>query len=558
MTNTMTNTESNESFKDLLSEYEQAHSRKRDDGRKQLEGTVIAVSADLVFVDIGYKTEGVLPLALFQSSGEEVKPGDKFPVSVKGRNPEGYYELSRTRVELPKDWSALERAFAEKSTIMGTVTGVIKGGVTVDVGVRAFMPASRSGTKDAAELEKLVGQEIGCRIIKLDVADEDLVVDRRAVLEEEERSSRERRFGELKEGDVVSGTVRSLTDYGAFVDIGGVDALLHVSDIGWSRVNKPSDALSVGQQVEARVLKINNEGDKRRISIGVKQLQDHPWDAGAGKYKVGERVRGVVTKLMDFGAFVELEPGIEGLIHISELSWGKKVRKVGDVVKQGDSVEAVILGVNPADRRIALGLKQAMGDPWTEVAQRLSAGSVIEGPVTSLTNFGAFVQIAEGVEGMIHVSEFTADRRINHPQEVVKVGQKVQAQILSLDREKRLIKLSIKQMVPTSLDEYIAEHKSGDVVSGRLLEVENGNVRVELGQGIQATCRVKAEIAAKEETKPEGKADLSSLSSMLKAKWKGQGGAAPSKKEPVQAGQIRSFRISNLDADAKKIELELA
>lgn len=554
----MTNTESNESFKDLLSEYEQTHSRRRDDGRKQLEGTVIAVSAELVFVDIGYKTEGVLPLAVFQSSGEEVKAGDKFPVSVKGRNPEGYYELSRTRVELPKDWSALERAFADKSTIMGTVTGVIKGGVTVDVGVRAFMPASRSGTKDAAELEKLVGQEIGCRIIKLDVADEDLVVDHRAVLEEEERSSRERRFGELKEGDVVSGTVRSLTDYGAFVDIGGVDALLHVSDIGWTRVNSPSDALSVGQQVEARVLKINNEGDKRRISIGVKQLQDHPWDAGVGKYKVGERARGVVTKLMDFGAFVELEPGIEGLIHISELSWGKKVRKVSDVVKQGDSVEAVILGVNPADRRIALGLKQAMGDPWTEVAQRLSAGSVIEGPVTSLTSFGAFVQVAEGVEGMIHVSEFTADRRINHPQEVVKVGQKVQAQILSLDREKRLIKLSIKQMVPTSLDEYIAEHKSGDVVSGRLLEVDNGNVRVELGQGIQATCRVKAEVAAKKETKAEGKADLSSLSSMLKAKWKGESGAAPSKKEPVQAGQIRSFRISNLDADAKKIELELA
>ncbi len=242
---------------------------------------MVAVSAESVFLDIGYKTEGILPLAPFQGAGETVKVGDKFPVSVKGRNPEGYYELSRMKVELPKDWSALEQAFAEKTAILGTVTGVIKGGLCVDVGVRAFMPSSRSGERDAAAMEKLVGEQIRCRIIKLDVADEDVVVDRRAVVEEEERASKQRRFAEIEEGATLSGTVRSLADYGAFVDLGGVDALLHVSDMAWGRVNKPADVLSVGQQVEVKVLKV--EPEKRRISVGLKQLQKHPWDAVAGE-----------------------------------------------------------------------------------------------------------------------------------------------------------------------------------------------------------------------------------------------------------------------------------
>src|SRR6204780_2116552 len=276
--------ESGESFGAIFSEYEQSHARKGEGGGRQIKGTVIAVSADSVFVDIGYKTEGVLPLALFQSGNEAVKPGDQLLVSVKGRNLEGYYELSRFKVEQPRDWSALERAFADKTAIAGTVTGVVKGGLSVDVGVRAFMPASRSGTRDAADLERLVGQQIRCRIIKLDVGDADVVVDRRVVTEEEDRSTKERRYSELKEGDTVHGEVRSLTSYGAFVDIGGVDALLHVGDIAWGRVNKPSDVLSVGQQLDVKVLKLGNEGDRRRISVGLKQLQPHPWDAVAQKY----------------------------------------------------------------------------------------------------------------------------------------------------------------------------------------------------------------------------------------------------------------------------------
>jgi len=546
--------ESTESFGDILSQYQKSHTRKAE-GSRQINATVISVTDEAVFFDIGYKSEGILPLAALQ--GQTLKPGDKALVTVKGRDPDGYYELTRFKIERPMDWTALEKAFADKSSVLGTVTAVVKGGFSVDVGVRAFMPASRSGVRDTADMEKLVGQEIRCRIIKLDVTDEDVVVDRRAVAEEEERSAKDHLYSQITEGATVSGTVRSLTDYGAFVDLGGVDALLHVSDIAWGRVNKPADVLAVGQQVEVKVLKLATEGDKRRISVGLKQLQAHPWDAVAGKYKAGDRVHGTVTRLMEFGAFVELEPGIEGLIHISEMSWSKgKIRKASDVVKPGETVEVVILGVSPAERRISLGLKQALGDPWADAPQRFPVGSAIEGPVTSLTKFGAFVQMAEGVEGMVHVSEISAEKRINQPADVLRVGLVVQAQVIAIDPEKRQMRLSMKQLVPTGIDEYLAEHNEGDVVTGRLMDDAGDKARVELGEGIHATCRPTTAAASKSEPKAEEKADLSSLSSMLQARWKS--GSGPAKAEPARAGQVRSFRIVKLDRAAKKIELELA
>jgi small subunit ribosomal protein S1 len=549
-----TSNEPNESFGDLLSQFEQSHSHKPEEGAKGLEGTVIAVSGESVFLDIGYKIEGILPLEVFQKAGETPKAGDKIPVSIKGRGPEGYYELSRIQVERPKDWSSLEKAFADKAAIAGVVTGVIKGGLSVDVGVRAFMPASRSGARDAAEMEKLVGQDIKVRIIKLDVADEDVVVDRRAILEEDERAAKERRYSEVKEGEVVQGTVRSLTDYGAFVDIGGVDALLHVADISWARIAKPADVLSVGQQVEAKVLKVDPA--KRRISLGLKQLQPHPWELAGEKYKVGDRVHGTVTRVADFGAFVELEKGIEGLIHLSEMSWTKKVRKPSDVVNPGDQVDVVVLGVNTTERRISLGLKQALGDPWAEVPQKFPVGSVVEGKVISLQKFGAFVQIAEGVEGMVHVGDISAEKRINHPQDVLKMNETVKAQVLEVDVEKRRLRLGMKQLIPTSLDEYIAEHKEGDLVTGRMTDVSSGRAKVELGEGIQATCKIAGDAEQQEKTAAPS-ADLSSLSSMLAAKWKG-GAGGPARREPARAGQIRSFRIVKLDPAAKRIELEIA
>jgi small subunit ribosomal protein S1 len=548
--------ESTESFNQLLSEYEHSHARLREDGGKQLEGTVVAVTADSVLLDIGYKSEGILPLADFQSKGEEAKPGDKLLVSVKGRDADGYYELSRTKISRPKDWSALERAFTEKATIVGTVTAVVKGGLSVDVGVRAFMPASRSGTRDAAELEKMVGQEIRCRITKLDVTDEDVVVDRRAIAEEEERAGKERRYSEVKEGDTVQGTVRSITEYGAFVDLGGVDALLHISDIAWSRINKPEDVLTVGQEIEAKVLKVDTE--KQRISLGMKQLLPHPWDSVPEKYKTGDRVRGAVSRIADFGAFVELEPGVEGLVHISEMSWGKKVRTPSDMVKPGEVVEVVILGVKLDERRMSLGIKQTLGDPWSDAGQRFAVGSAIEGTVTSLPKFGAFVQLSDGVEGMIHVSEISAEKRINHPQEVLKVGQTVKAQVIAVDTEKRLIRLSMKQLVPSSLDEYLSEHKVGDLVTGRLTEASGGVARVELGEGVFATCPITAEAKPAQAASSNPHADVSSLGSMLSARWKGSAPGAAAKPEAARAGQIRSFRITKLDPGAKKIELELA
>jgi small subunit ribosomal protein S1 len=553
-----------ESFKDIFSEYEQSHSRKKEPAAQGREGTVIAVTADSIILDIGFKTEGVLPLTAFPAD-KPPKPGDKVQVTIKGRDPEGYYELTRGKVERPTDWASLEKAFAEKSTIMGTVTGVVKGGLSVDIGVRAFMPASRSGTRDASEMEKLVEQEIRCRIIKLDVEEEDVVVDRRAIAEDEERAGKERRFSELKEGDIVQGEIRSLTDYGAFVDIGGADALLHVGEISWRRVNKPSDVLSAGQQIEAVIVKIDS--DKRRVAISMKQLQPHPWDAVAEKYKAGERVRGTVTRIADFGAFVEIEPGIEGLIHISEMSWAKRVKTPGDVVKPGETVEAVILGVNTAERRISLGLKQALGDPWAGAAQKFPPGTAIEGPVTSLTKFGAFVQLAEGVEGMIHVSEISAEKRINHPQEVLKAGQVVKAQVLALDTERRLIRLSMKQLIPTGLDEYLTEHKEGDIVTGRMIDVSEGHARVELGEGVVATCQIPEERPAKEANEDKraepdsppssAKPDLSSLGSMLQARWKSGAPASGAKPEAARTGQIRKFRIAKLDPATKNIQLEL-
>ena len=544
-----------ESFSEIFSRFEQSHATKRVEGSR--EGTVVSVSADSVVLDIGLKTEGILPLSELQHDREAVKPGDKLQVTIKGRDPEGYYELTRGKAARPRDWAALEKAFAEKAPIIGTVTAVVKGGLSVDVGVRAFMPASRSGARDTTEMEKLVEQEIRCRITKLDAADEDVVVDRRIVMEEEEQVAKQRRYSELKEGETIAGTVRNLTDYGAFVDIGGADALLHVGDISWSRVSSPADVLAVGQQLEVKVLAIDPQ--KRRISVGIKQLQPHPWDSVSSKYKIADRVRGTVTRVTDFGAFVELEPGIEGLIHVSEMSWVKKVKKPGDLLKSGDTVEAIILGINPGERRMSLGLKQALGDPWADAAEKFPVGFVAEGPVVSIAKFGAFVQVAEGVEGLIHVSDISAEKRIDHPQDALKVGQVVKAQVLELDTQRRRLKLGIKQLVPTSIDEYLSEHHPGDVVSGRVVEVANGSALIELGEGIRATCQLAA---GESKQKPAGPSrgastDLASLSSMLQARWKSGTASHSPELQTISPGQVRSFRIARLDPAAKKIEVQL-
>src|SRR6185437_9614948 len=338
-------------FADLLMSFEQQHADGPD--RESVTGTVVSVGPEVVLIDVGRKIEGSLPLAKWrETQTDEPKRGDTVAVSLGPRKEEGYYELSTIKVERPKDWSGLQKAFAEKRKIGGVVVEQVKGGFRVDIGVRAFMPASRSGVRDAEEMPKLVGQEIECRITKLDVEKEDVVVDRRAVLEEEQAHRREAAFSELKEGDTVHGRVRSLMDFGAFVDIGGIDGLLHVVDMSYSRVGKPSEIIKAGDELDLKILKV--DAGTRKISLGLKQLQEDPWSLAERSFHVGDRVTGTVSRLADFGAFVELLPGVDGLIHLSELSWNKRVRKPGDLLKTGDRVEAVILQITPPARRIGL------------------------------------------------------------------------------------------------------------------------------------------------------------------------------------------------------------
>jgi small subunit ribosomal protein S1 len=545
--------EPTENFAELFAEFESAHKRQKstDGTQRQLEGTVISINPEFVFIDIGYKIEGSIPRTDFVQNADAVKPGDKFPVSIKGRTEDGYYALTRFKVAQPTDWTALEAAFNAKTPVSGTVTAVVKGGLTVDVGVRAFMPASRTGTRDAAEMEKLVGTEITCRITKLDTSDEDVVVDRRSVLEEQSLLRAEGRRAALTVGDTVHGTVRSLTSFGAFIDLDGIDGLLHIGDISWARVNAASDVLTVGQELDVKILKIDAES--HRLSLGLKQLQPEPWETVPERYSVGQRVAGTVTRLADFGAFVEIEPGVEGLIHVSELSWTKRVKKPSDLLKVGDPVDAVILGIKPEERRLSLGLKQALANPWSELGARYPIGSQVAGPVVRLAPFGAFVQVEEGIEGLVHVSEIVPDKRIQHPQDALKVGEIVKAMVLAIDTEKRQIKLSIKQLIPTSVDEFFNEHKVGDEFSGRVLSEK----AAELGEGVIAQIRAKAVEVPAQSAVAEAKPDLSSLTSMLQSRWKGQDKSAGKGDESLRAGQVRTFKIVTLDAAAKKIEVEV-
>lgn len=539
--------EENAEFAELLSNFE----------RQQEGGTIVSVGPEAIVIDIGRKIEGTLPLAKWkESTAEEPVPGQMVSVSIGPRTEEGYYELSIRKVERPKDWSGLEAAFAAKRNITGMVAEQVKGGFRVDIGVRAFMPASRSGIRDVAELPKLVGQEIECRITKLDSEKEDVVVDRRVVIEEEQGARRERAFAELQEGGVLRGTVRSVMDFGAFIELApGVDGLLHIVDMSYARVAKASDVVKPGDEIETKILKIDPAGKK--ISLGLKQLQEDPWAVAARTFQVGDRVSGSISRLADFGAFVELMPGVEGLIHVSELSWDKRVRKPGDLLKAGERVEAVILQVNTGERRIGLGYKQALGDPWETVSEKYPVGSVVEGPITSVTAFGAFAALGDGIEGMIHISDITGEKRLDHPREKLAKGQQVKAVVLEIDRERRRLRLGMKQLEPTTVDHYISEHQAGQTVSGRLVEVRGDALKVELGEGVVAVCQIKKGMETSGQRAAAPAADVSSLGAMLAARWK-KGGPAEEAARGARAGEVRSFRIARLDSAKRLIELELA
>jgi small subunit ribosomal protein S1 len=544
------------SFAEILSSFEQQQHTDAASG-ETVNGIIVSVLPEAILVDVGRKTEGSLSLAKWRETEEgDPKMGATVAVSVGPRNEEGYYELSTIKVERPKDWSALQTAFAEKHTIAGTVVEQVKGGFRVDIGVRAFMPASRSGIREMEDMPKLVGQEIQCRITKLDTEKEDIVVDRRIILEEQEAQRREQAFADLREGAVVRGRVRSVMDFGAFLDLGGVDGLLHVAEMSHSRIGKAGDVVKPGDEMEVKILKIDPAAKK--ISLSLKQLQEDPWSIAARTFNMGDRVSGTVSRLTDFGAFVELLPGVDGLIHLSELSWNKRVRKPGDLLKPGERVEAVILQVNPAERRISLGYKQALGDPWENVPKQFPVGATVEGTVMNLTPFGAFVEVTEGIEGMVHISDITHEKRIDHPKDKLAKGQTVKAVVLELDNERRRLRLGMKQLEPTTVDHYIAEHQQGDTVSGRLLEVQGTRAKVELGEGVIAVCQLKRIEESRTKAEESKSADVGSLGAMLAAKWKQGGGPSASGNRTARAGEIRSFRIAALDPAKKLIELELA
>ncbi|MCC6340622.1 MAG: S1 RNA-binding domain-containing protein [Bryobacterales bacterium] len=545
-------------FGDILSQFEQDH--KAAESAEALPGTVVAINADAIIVDIGRKMEGVLDPAQFRDASGNVflKTGETLPVLITGRNAEGYYELSTLRVKRPTDWTEFEKAFADKSIIAGRVTELVKGGLRVDVGVRAFMPASRSGAKDPIELEKLVGQEIRCRITKLDTAAEDVVVDRRAVMEEEAAQKKEQVFQSLAEGSVVHGTVRTVTEYGAFVDLGGVDGLLHIGDMSWNRIAKASDLVSVGDSVEVKILKVDPA--TRKISLGMKQLTADPWTVATRDLKVGDRVKGKVVRLADFGAFVEISPGVDGLIHLSSLAWGKRVRKPSDVVSVGDMVEAVVLDLKPSDKRISLSLKEALGDPWDDAATRFPVGTVLEGvPITNIAKFGAFVDLGGGLEGMIHIADITNEKRLDHPKDMLAAGQKVRALVLEVDKEKHRIRLGMKQLEPTVVDMFIASHQVGDTVSGRVVSTDAHVARVQVAEGVTAICRLPKDEPAppSQPATDQSKAGLSELSAMLSARWKSGPPESAQRAAALRAGEVRSFRISALDPNRKTVEVEI-
>ena len=551
-------------FSDLLAEFEHGQDKPAAAAGGVLVGEVVTVRDDGFFVDIGRKSEAFLPLdAAHDVDGNvELAVGDSAEVSITGRSADGYLTLSRVIAERPKNWEQFEMAFENGSTIAGKVTEVIKGGLSVDIGVRAFMPASKSGVRETAELEKLVGQEIRCRISQLDVDDENVIVDRRVLLEEEREQKKQERIAALQPEMVVKGTVRELRDFGAFIDLGGVDALLHVSDLAWAKVKDVSSVLSVGDTLEVKVLKIEEGG--KRISAGLKQLTPDPWTLIAEKLSIGDRIKGPVTKLMDFGAFVELEPGVEGLVHISEMSWVRRVQHPKDLVSVGDVVDVVVLDIKAAQRRIGLGIKQALGDPWEKALEKFPVGKVLEGTVRNIAAFGAFVEISEGIEGLVHVSDFVEDRRINHPSEVVKAGEKIQVAVIEIDAVKRRLKLSMKAAGSANdLDLFIEEYKPGDTVTGRVSRIKKNKAVIDLGEGVEAVCVLTGRAADGEAAAPADSAakDVSSLGAMLASAWKGAdegpSGSMSRRAEKLEEGQVRSFKITHLDAKTRAIELSL-
>ena len=459
-------------------------------GDKVVSGTVLKQTEKHLVVDVGLKSEGLVPIeqVLDHTGAVKFTAGDVIEVVIEHEEPEGGYLVSYEKAQRLRVWDTIEKAANDKTPMFGTVVARVKGGLTIDIGLKAFLPGSQLEIRPVRNLDGYLGQQIEIRVIKLNKKRGNVVVSRKEILEEEQNARRSTTLEHLGEGAVLTGTVKNLTDYGAFVDLGGIDGLLHITDMSWGRLTHPRDLVNVADEIQVKVLKFDK--DKQRVSLGFKQLTPDPWLDASERYPIGAHVRGRVLSVTDYGAFVELEQGIEGLVHLSEMTWSKRLKHPSKLVKPGDEVETVVLNVNPSDRRISLGMKQLMENPWENLADRYPAGTLVEGRVRNLTDFGAFIEIEDGIDGLVHVSNLSWTKRVKHPSEVVKKGEKVKAVVLGVEPQNRRLSLGIKQLQPDVWESFFAAHRVGDVVHGKVLRTAQFGAFVEIAEGVEGLCHI--------------------------------------------------------------------
>lgn len=510
------------SYDELMADYSEPALRAGD----LCQGQIVSIDGDNVIVAYGGKTEGVVPLAELREAGiAEPTPGQDIEVTIESLGgPGDYAVLSYLKAHQSRIWESVEEAFRQKEVLTAKVIERVKGGLNTDIGVQAFLPGSQADVRPVPDLDGLVGQEIPVRIVKLSRSRGNVVVSRRALLEEELQERRRQTLAELSEGAIVTGTVKNVTNYGAFIDLGGIDGLLHVTDISWGRVRNPAEVLQVGQEITLKVLKFDAE--KERVSLSIKHMQPDPWENIEQRFREGERATGRVVSVTDYGAFVELEPGLEGLIHVSELSWSKRLKHPSKVLKLDQEVEGVVTQISPSERRISLSLKRLQPDPWANLSERYPLGQIVEGRVRNLTSYGAFVEVEEGVDGLVHVSDLSWSNKVKHPKDELKKGQVIKAVVLHVDEENRRVSLGIKQLEPDVWEKFFSQHLVGDDVKGQITRFAKFGAFVELAPGVEGLCH-NSEMSAD----------------------------ARQRKPALRAGQDYEFRIIKLDEFDKKISL---
>lgn len=457
-----------------------------------VKGKVVGISEHGVLVDFGYKSEGIVPPEEFTlpDGSFSVKEGDEVEVLIKTLPAnDAPPTLSFIDALRRKAWEEIEKAYKENKPVKGLVTGKTKGGLQINVhGIEAFMPSSLVDSRPSVNLNDFLGQEIEAKVIKFSRKKNNIVLSRKELTDEIINQQKAATLNSIEVGYVVEGTIKNLTDYGAFVDIGGIDGLLHLTDMSWGRLQNPSEIFKVGDQIQVKILKIDKE--KEKVSLGYKQLIPDPWSAVAELYPVGAKVKGKISSVTDYGAFVELEPGVEGLVHVSEMSWSKRAKNPKSFLKAGDEIDVQVLGVDTEERRISLGIRQLQPNPWDHAAAVYRVGTTVTGKVRNLTDFGAFIELEEGIDGLVHISDITHSKKIKHPKEVLKKGQEVQAVVTSIDPEAQKMSLSIKELVPSAWESFVAKHKAGDVVHGKISRFAGFGVFVELDDDLEGLCHI--------------------------------------------------------------------